>query len=264
MSSAVDFHNHTMPAVDDGARDDAEAAGGLAAFQEQGIMRIVATPHVQGSLTQRADRLEARLLEIDRGWSRLQSIARERYPELTVQRGAEIMLDTPDLDLTDSRLRLAGGRCALVEYPYMSVPPQSTRVLEQLVRAGVTPIIAHPERYDGVTPAGDLARAWRDAGALLQLNAGSLTGRYGPAARVNALSMLEHGLADFMCSDYHSRGRPATADARRVLHALGGSEYADLLLCVNSRLMLDGSEPLPVPPLRTRRGILARLRRWLA
>jgi protein-tyrosine phosphatase len=264
VSGGVDFHNHVMPGVDDGAMDDAEAAAALQAFLDAGFTRIVATPHIDGSLTLRPDALAGRLREIDAGWDRLIRIVREQYSGLQVLRGAEIMLDTPEPDLSDARLRLAGGAYALVEYPYMTVPPHSAGVLRTIIAAGTTPIIAHPERYAGVTPESVLAREWRGAGALLQLNAGSLTGRYGPQPRSNALGLLEQGLADYICSDYHARGRISFDGARRTLIELGGAEHAELLMSVNPRRLLAGQPPIPVPPLRLRLGTWQRLRRWLA
>lgn len=263
MNGAVDFHNHVIPGVDDGATDDAEAALALEAFAAQGTHHIVATPHVNASLTLRPKALAARLAQIDVGWDRLLALARGRFPDIELHRGAEVMLDTPEPDLSDARLRLAGGSFALIEFPFMNVPPHSVRVLEGIVTAGVTPVIAHPERYAGITPDSALTAAWRTAGALLQVNAGSITGRYGPAARANALALLERGMADYVCSDFHARGRPATGSARRMLAEMDGLEQAELLTVVNPRRLLAGSAPIPVPPLRERRTAWARLRRWL-
>ena len=258
----VDFHNHVIPGVDDGASDEAEARAALEAFLANHVVQLVATPHIDGSLSARPDHLRERLAEIDRGWERLRAVA-AAFPAVTVHRGAEVMLDTPEPDLSDPRLRLDGGRFALVEYPFMTVPPQSTRVIEFLLRGGVTPIIAHPERYAGITPSSPLPAEWRDAGAHLQVNAGSLTGRYGPQARDNAFALLERGLADYVCSDFHARGRPATTSARNLLSDNNGAEQADLLLGVNPRRMLNGEAPIPVPPWRPRRSIWTRLRqRW--
>jgi protein-tyrosine phosphatase len=261
--SLVDFHNHVIPGVDDGASDDVETIAALAAFRDQGVVDVVATPHVDGSLTLDPDRLSARLAEIDAGWARLESIAREQFAELRVRRGAEVMLDAPNLDLSDSRLRLDGGRSALVEFPFMTVPPHSEQVIEWLVAAGFLPVIAHPERYRDASPDPARPRSWRAAGALLQINAGSLTGRYGPIARENALALLEHGLADFICSDFHARGRPSTARALQLLSELGAGEHAEILTSVNPRLLLAGETPIPVPPLRVKRSVWSRMRQWL-
>ncbi|HSK20597.1 MAG TPA: CpsB/CapC family capsule biosynthesis tyrosine phosphatase [Longimicrobiales bacterium] len=259
----VDFHNHVIPGVDDGASDDAEAASALHAFLAHNTRQIIATPHVNGSLSLRPELLEERLREIDAGWVRLERIARENVPEMVVHRGAEVMLDTPEPDLSDERLRLAGTHFALCEYPFMTVPPNSTGVLNRLVAAGVTPIIAHPERYVGVDPRCVLPLRWRAAGALLQVNAGSLSGRYGEQARFNAFAILEHALADYICSDYHARGRPSTAGAAKLITDAGGEEQLQLLTSVNATRLLQGELPLPVAPLRLRLGVKDRLRRWM-
>jgi protein-tyrosine phosphatase len=261
--STVDFHNHVIPGVDDGASSDDEAVEALRAFLLQDTRQIVATPHVNGSLTLRREAIAGRLREIDAGWDRLTALAREHVPGIRIERGAEVMLDTPEPDLSDERLRLAGTGFALCEYPYMTVPPNSTGVLQRLVTAGVTPIIAHPERYVGVDTRCTLPARWREAGAYLQVNAGSITGRYGQQAASNAFALLERGLADFICSDFHSRGRPSTAGARKLLAEGGGAEQMELLMLVNPRRMLQGSAPLAVAPLKLRVGLTDRLRRWL-
>ena len=259
----IDFHNHVIPGVDDGATDEAEAASALRAFLAHNTRQIIATPHVNGSLTLRREAIEERLAEIDAGWARLQAVAREHAPEMEIHRGAEIMLDTPEPDLSDDRLRLAGTHFALCEYPFMTVPPNSTGVLNRLLDAGVTPIIAHPERYVGVDTKCTLPLRWRAAGALLQVNAGSLTGRYGEQARYNAFALLENALADYICSDFHSRGRPSSSGAAKLITEAGGSEQLQLLTQVNPSRLLQGELPLPVSPVKLRMGVKDRLRRWM-
>lgn len=260
--SIVDFHNHVIPGVDDGASDELEAAAALRAFADQGIHDIIATPHVDGSLAARPADLARRLGDIDAGYAKLQVIAQEQFPDVRVYRGAEVALDTPDPDLSDERLRLNGSTFALVEYPFMRIPPNSSAAIRALVRAGVVPVIGHPERYAGMAPSSALPETWREHGALLQVNAGSITGRYGPAVRENALALLERGLAHYVCSDFHCRGRPSTAGARRLLAELGAAEQADLLIAVNPRRLLEGTGPLSVPPLLLKKGLMTKVKRW--
>jgi protein-tyrosine phosphatase len=259
----LDFHNHLIPGVDDGAADEEQSAAALQALSDQGIDTIITTPHINGSLSLQPPALAERLREIDAGWARLVAVVASRFPRLKLYRGAEVMLDTPQPDLSDARLRLAGGAFALVEFPFMTVPPQSTSVLRHLSTHGIVPVLAHPERYSGLPRAGDLTAEWKSAGALLQVNAGSLTGRYGADARASAFALLERGLCDYICSDFHARGRPSTAGARRILAELGAAEVADLLTIVNPQRLLDGAPPLPVAPLRRQRNIMGRLREWL-
>lgn len=257
----VDLHSHLIPGVDDGAQDGAEARAGLEAMVADGVRKLVCSPHLDASLTRNGSQLEARLAEIDAGWEELQRIAREVEPELEVVRAVELKLDLPEPDLSDERLRVGGGRFVLVEFPYMMVPPFSAHVLSALRMAGWYPVLVHPERYTGVSTDLELAREWRRVGAYLQVNGGSLLGRYGQDARRLALALVEAGLADYISSDFHSRGRPRIQEYRSALVELGGEERAELLLSVNPARLLEGEAPFPVPPLPTRRGLMDRLRK---
>lgn len=258
--NVTDFHNHLMPGVDDGARNAEQARAGLAALRAAGAARVVTTPHFNASLTLDPEALARRLEELDGGWAQLQPLALEAGIEL--HRGAEVALDVPRPNLTDPRLRLAGTSFVLVEFAFMAVPPHSASVLSSVRAGGIQPILAHPERYGRIGADPEGARAWRDAGIFLQINGGSLLGRYGDGPRRSALHLLEEGLADYVCSDFHSRGDPAIGRYRTALEEMGGAEQAELLLEINPRRLLENQPPLPVPPLRQRGGRLReRLRR---
>lgn len=253
----IDVHSHLMPGVDDGARSVEEALEAVGRFQEAGFTRLATTPHVDGSLTDRPGALEARLAELDAAWERLGAALDGAAPELL--RGTEVKLDTPRPDLGDERLRLGGTRFVLVEFPFLSVPPRSTAALEAIRERGWIPVVAHPERYDGGRPPDGLPAAWRRAGGYLQVNSGSLLGRYGTAAARLAWQLLEEGSVDLLASDYHSRGSLRTADCVSELAKAGADEQADLLLRVNPGRILDDLPPLPVPPLVARSGFWRRL-----
>jgi protein-tyrosine phosphatase len=256
----IDLHSHVMPAVDDGATSESEARAALRSLADEGVVTVVATPHFDGSCSVRGEVAERRLSELDEGWRTLSRIAGE--VGVDVRRGAEIALDVPEPALGDARLRLGGGRFVLVEFPHMTVPPQSTRVIEYLRRHDCIPVVAHPERYAGVDAALELPRAWRTAGAYLQVNGPSLLGRYGEDARKSALGLLANGLADYLSSDFHARGRAGVRSARDALRALDGSEQAELLMETNPGRLLAGLAPIPVPPLPARAGLLGRLAVW--
>ncbi|MBW3571347.1 MAG: hypothetical protein KY467_09585 [Gemmatimonadetes bacterium] len=244
----IDFHNHLMPAVDDGAGDAEQAEQALRACLEQGVRTVVATPHVNGALTGDARGVAERLAELDRGWEALVAVG-AAVPEVRLLRGAEVMLDTPHPDLSDPRLRLGGTAYVLVEFPFMTVPPNATQALFDLRMRGWTPVLAHPERYGNAPAELRGPEEWRRVGALLQVNAGSLLGRYGSEAQRVANGLLARGWADFISSDYHARGRLSVADARAELERRGAGEQARLLMEENPRRMLAGEAPLPVPPL---------------
>ncbi len=257
-----DLHSHLVPGVDDGVRDLSEALAAIGRMVDAGIRHIVTTPHLDGTLTHTPEAFRARMDAMDRAWEAVRSAAVERWEGLEFRRGHELMLDTPDADVSDERLRLGGTSFVLVEWPRLHVPPHTADVVSRLRFAGVRPIIAHPERYYGIDRELAVVEGWRRAGAYLQVTHGSLVGRYGDSARTRAFRLLKRGWVDYLSTDYH--GRPGRdlhlAEARRLVEKEGGDEQFDLLTRTNPIRLLGDEEPLPVPRLDLDGGFWARLR----
>jgi protein-tyrosine phosphatase len=245
----IDFHSHLMPAVDDGARDIDESRSGLLVMREQGITTIITTPHIRASLTEMPRELEKYLGELDVAFDRLATLAAAEFPDLRIERGVELMLDTPQPSMGDSRLHLAGTNFVLMEFPHMMIPPNSAVAVRQLRGRGVIPINAHPERYSNMSTNIERLEAWRDAGAYIQVNAGSFVGQYGSTARKLAWMIAEHGLADYLSSDYHSRGRCSVRACANAFLERGGGAQLRALTVTNPERLLRSEAPLPVEPL---------------
>jgi protein-tyrosine phosphatase len=259
--AGVDLHTHVIPGVDDGARDLAESQAALRVLGEQGMGTVVASPHVDGSLTLSAGRLAARLGEIDEAWAELDAAPGDAG--LTLRRGVELKLDVPEVDLSDARLRLGGSRAVLVEFPFLTVPPRSAAALSAIRQSGYVPVLAHPERYAGLDGDLRLARSWLEAGAVFQVNAGSLLGRYGADPRRTALALLARGWAACMASDYHSRGAPRILEVRVLLERWGCREQLELLLAENPARLLRDEACRPVDPVVPRGTMKSAIRRFL-
>ena len=258
-----DLHSHLVPGVDDGARTLEEALEAVERMVAAGIGRIVTTPHVNASLTRDSSLLVTWLEEVDRSWTELAEQVRQRFPDVELFRGHEVMLDVPDPDFSDARLRLAGTSFVLVEWPRLQIPPMTGPVIERITDAGYHPILAHPERYQGIRQDLDRAKAWRSAGAFLQVNHGSFAGRYGSDACRVASELLARGWVDFLSSDFHSRAHLQIhlRDAEGFFAAHEGLEQFKLLTVSNPGRVIMDELPLPVPPLRIRRGMWDRFTR---
>jgi protein-tyrosine phosphatase len=245
----LDFHNHLMPGVDDGAANIEESRSGLEAFRGEHVVDLITTPHLRASMIDRPQELEPYFESVERAWTALKSLATEEFPEMSVERGAEVMLDIPAPNLSDPRVRLAGTAFVLLEFPFMSIPPHSTPALRNIVEGGCVPVIAHPERYRNMPGNHDLVEHWRDAGARIQVNSGSLTGQYGATARTIAWELLRRGCVDYLSSDYHSRGKCTVREVAAALEKRGGVSQVHALMTGNPERLLRNEMPVPVEPL---------------
>ena len=258
-----DLHSHLIPGVDDGARTLEEALEAVGRMVAAGIGRIVTTPHLNASLMHNTELLGASLARVDESWQEFAEEVARQFPDLELHRGHEVMLDVPDPDFSDARLRLAGTSFVLVEWPRLQIPPGTERVIERIADAGYHPVLAHPERYSGMKNDLNHARTWRSAGAYLQINHGSFAGRYGPAARGVASELVARGWADLLSSDFHARAHLDIhlTDAEAFFDAHGGLQQFRLLTMSNPGRVIRDEPPLPVPPLRIGGGFWDRFTR---
>ena len=249
----TDFHSHLFPAVDDGSQSVAQSLGALAQFAGQGAATCLTTPHFDASLTKLPAAFAARLEAFDAAWAALEAAhAAYEGPALPrIARGVELMLDDPDPDLSDARLRLAGGPFVLVEFPAMQLPPNAEWAMHNLRRQGWRPIIAHPERYRNHDARLTVLSRCRAAGAHLQVNAGSFLGQHGERARTVANVLLSLGWIDYLASDFHARGEPSTAKAAALLARRGAAAQVQRLTVENPARILSCDGPLPVAPVES-------------
>ncbi|MGD2153235.1 MAG: hypothetical protein PVG79_08180 [Gemmatimonadales bacterium] len=254
------MHTHLIPGVDDGAPDLESALQVLQAFFDDGVRSVAATPHLNASNLNGSRRALA-----DETWPGLARAARDRFPGVTLYRGYEIQLDVPELDLGDPGLRLAGSRYALVEFYAFTVPEGSTEALARIADDKYVPIIVHPERYWGYDRGYGVVADWRAAGALVQLNSGSLLGEYGENVRLVAHQFLAEGRVDLIASDNHARPErsPSLRAAWDYLVAEGLEEQARLLLATNPQRILRDEPTLNVGRLERTGGFFARVGRRL-
>lgn len=101
----------------------------------------------------------------------------------------------------------------------------------------------------------------------MQVNAGSLRGRFGRRAQAAAIRLAESGKADFIGSDGHDLDKrpPSLRSAHEQVVELAGPEEAQRLFVHNPRCVLTGTPVQAGQPTlsRERPGMWARLRRRL-
>jgi protein-tyrosine phosphatase len=198
----IDLHSHILPGVDDGARTLQEAVEIGRAAAADGITTIAATPHVRDDYPTEAERMERRVERVREALAEA-GVAVELHP------GGEIALEWLDRLEPDQLRRFGlGGNpdVLLVEFPYFGWPLDLGDRLFRLHLAGITPVLAHPERNADVQAAPERLAALVDGGTLIQVTAASVDGRLGRAARATGLRLVELELAHMIASDAHHPG----------------------------------------------------------
>jgi protein-tyrosine phosphatase len=246
----IDIHTHLLPGVDDGSQTYEQSLDVLTRFAAAGVTCVVCTPHLAASEADRVPQDKYR---------RTHRELCERAPaSITVQRGWEIMLDRPGVDLTASHLRLGASGAVLVEFPRGTLPSGTDIELARLRQSGVQPVVAHPERYGGASL--ELIRSWRAAGALIQTDTAFLLG--DGAKSILARGMLAEGLIDILASDNHGDQRTLWA-AHEWLNEIGAADASHLMTTVNPEALLSDQRLVPVPRVALEKGMMSRLRELL-
>lgn len=239
----IDIHTHIIPGLDDGS-DDMETSIIMAEMAvDSGVDTIIATPHCN-QLGMYENFVSDDLIR--RMESFREEVAREKI-DLEVKLGMEIFCtrDVPKLLKEKKLLTLNDSRYVLVEFAFGIDIPRMERMLFSVLDSGYIPVIAHPERYYAVQAQPEIAYDWLQEGMGIQINKGSIFGRFGRDECRCANNLLRNGLVSCIASDAHGIDSRTTdmSDAFEFLSMEYSEELADLLLEENPRRILD-NKPL--------------------
>jgi len=251
----ADIHNHLVPAVDDGAKSLSESLSHLRALRAEGVTELATSSHLSGWKVYEAGVFERRLARLRRAFDELVLACDGRQDVPVLRFNQEILTPTAEVAqrvFETPGVGLAGTDYALCEFGF-DPEGDPTDVVRAVLDAGKRIIVAHPERYrrEGRPMPIEAIRSWKEAGALLQVNCGSLLGEYGAGHQALGWRMIEEGLADLLGTDHHGDHRPVSP--RAAAHALvgrGAAEQARLLLSENPHRILADRDTLAVPPLQ--------------
>jgi protein-tyrosine phosphatase len=127
-----------------------------------------------------------------------------------------------------------------------------------LQAAGITPVLAHPERNAEVQQRPELLEPIVAGGTLVQLTAASVDGRTGRRAQACASRLLDRNLAHLLASDAHAPS--VRAIGMSAAAATLGDEALAQWLTVEVPGAIVENQPLPPRPraVRQRRRFLRR------
>ena len=217
----IDLHTHILPKMDDGSQSPEETEKLLEMLCSQGVTELAATPHFYAS----QENPESFLL---RRASCIQKMPLQTG--IQVHYGAEVAY-FPGMQNCDAltQLQIGTSGLLLIEMPFRS---WTDRVVEDICaipsQLGLTPVLAHVERYRGLSQFAKFRYRLADNEVLFQCNAEAFM--HGPSCRW-ALKQLKEGFMDFLGSDCHNltHRAPKMDTAINIIKKKLGSEAFDLL-----------------------------------
>ncbi len=194
----VDIHSHLIPGVDDGVKSLNQSIEIIRQFQELGYSKLVTTPHISESYHPNTPTVL---------WSKFLLVQEEIKKlgiEMEIELGAEYLVDSSFLELlkNDGEI-LSWSGFVLIETSFTNFPLIFDEVVFELESKGLTPVLAHPERYEYWFGNTNKVTEVRERGVKMQVTASSLVGYYGPIPKKMAKTLLKESLVDFIGSDIH-------------------------------------------------------------
>jgi protein-tyrosine phosphatase len=244
----IDLHSHILCGIDDGARSLEDSVEIARAAVADGITVMAGTPHVRDDWPTDAGLMERRVAELRA------ELEQAKIP-LDVRPGGEIALEwLTRLPMEELKRFGLGGNPGylLVETPYYGWPLGLGDALFTLLSAGITPVLAHPERNSDVQAHPERLAPLVRTGVLVQVTAASVDGRIGRAAQRCGLLLVARGLAHIVGSDAHHASVRAVGMAAAA-EAVGGGAVADWLTRDVPGAIVEATE-IPPRPAGTRKG----------
>ena len=192
----TDLHTHILPGIDDGAKNREESRELLKLQTENGVERVVLTPHFNCERTDLTDFLSKRATAFQ---TTLEILDDATMPQIKV--GAEVRYSPALLRLDLAGLTLGESSYLLLELPGQHYPAHLEQVVVNLGMMGITPILAHLERYKYFKDQPQLLFKLIQQGALGQVSVLSL---FEKSTKSFAMACLKNSLAQIVASDAHN------------------------------------------------------------
>ncbi len=199
-----DFHNHVVNGVDDGSDSLENSIKMLRQAVEQGVTHVVCTPHQFE--TDAPLNLPKRQETVLQNFNIIKKVVKNLEIPIELSLGSEIMffadikkyLDAPYMSINDNK------KYVMIEFRLIGPPVDYVDVFYKLISDGYQPILAHPERINGLyREQGNLIRLLK-MGVLFQINTGSLLGYFGKQVQAIANKYLRNNWIHLLGSDAHT------------------------------------------------------------
>ena len=237
-SGYIDIHSHILAEVDDGSKSMVMSMKMLDIAYKEGIRGIVATPHYHPNKS---------MIEYDKlieKFDEFKQTAKTIHPDMKLYLGREVFYTSDALEAIErgTKLTIEDGRYLLVEYSTITDYHYIRASINNILQAGLIPILAHIERYECMSKNMEYVEELRDMGTVIQVNAASILGQGGRGAKRYTRKLLKNQYIDVVATDAHSDGTrsPRMDECAAYLEKKYGQEYTEDILIYNPEMIIEG------------------------
>ncbi|ELY5749083.1 capsular polysaccharide biosynthesis protein Cps4B [Streptococcus iniae] len=238
----IDIHSHIVFDVDDGPLTIDDSLALIGESYRQGVRTIVSTSH------RRKGMFETPEDDIYNKFLHLKREAEKEYEGLTILYGRELYYTEDILDKLAQNLipRMNDTRFALIEFS-MNTPWRDIHTaLSQVIMLGITPIIAHIERYDALALNAKRVQELINMGCYTQVNSSHVLKAklFGDSLKVfkkRAKFFLDENLVHCIASDMHNLKKrpPFMQEAYQHVTKHYGRKRARELFITNPQTLIE-------------------------
>ena len=233
----IDMHTHILPNIDDGSESMEETIKMLKEAKEAGFTDIITTSHYIENSYDITKRERKNIINEIKSKSDIENINIKLY------NGAEAYISNNIYELIEKEElpTLNNSKYLLMELPMNNKVLYLENVIYSLESKGITPIIAHPERYSYVQKDIKFVEELVERGVLFQANYGSIIGKYGNDASKSVKKLLKKKLIHFLGTDTHKSNSIYTQMniILKKLEKITGKEYLELLSVINPEIVIN-------------------------
>ena len=238
----IDIHSHIIFDVDDGPKTLEDSRRLLEESYRQGVRTIISTSH------RRKGMFETPEEKIAANFKQVQDLAKQVADDLTVLYGAEIYYTSDVLKKLEEGTfpSLGGTKYVLIEFSMNTPYKDIHSALGNVIRLGMTPVVAHIERYHCLENDEDKVSELINMGCYMQVNSSNvlkpkLFGDRYKFMKKRVQFFLERDLVHFVASDMHNLDYrpPYMQKAYQLVAKKYGAERAEELFKTNQEILLS-------------------------
>ncbi len=238
----IDIHSHIVFDVDDGPKSLEESLNLISESYRQGVRTLVSTSH------RRKDMFETPEEKIHTNFLRVKEAAEKKFPDLSILYGGELYYTEDLRQKLEKNLvpTMDGSRYALIEFSMTTPWRDMHQALTKVLMLGITPLVAHIERYNTLENKPDRVQEIINMGCYTQVNSNhvlkpKLFGDKEKVFKQRGRYFLEADLVHCIASDMHNLDKrpPYMKEAYDLVAKTYGQARAQALFKENMQALLE-------------------------